>query len=63
MAKPYWLVAYGHALRVSERCDTAREAHRFCFGVDDGGTAMRIDGKAWAYRSASQPYGLRRMND
>lgn len=52
MAKPYYLCAYGHVIRISERCDSEDAATRFTFGISNSGysqmqrvTLLRVDGK------------------
>src|SRR4051812_45211178 len=54
--KPYYLVCYGHVMRVSDRCDTATEALQYCFGTrfDQGVTTERRTGPSWAYISQKQ---------
>lgn len=47
--KSYWLCAYGHVVRVSNRVDTREIAARECFGVPDGVTTIKVTGKGWRY--------------
>ncbi len=53
MSKPYYLVCYGHALRVSSRTDSPTKALKEMFGTKPGGgsTCFEMKGSGWAYIS------------
>src|SRR4051812_25617708 len=56
MAKPYFLVCYGHTMRISDRCDTEAEALKDTFGTrfNEGVTCERRTGPSWAYISGKK---------
>lgn len=58
--KPYFLVCYGHVMRISERCDLPGEAMQYCFGIKDDTriTCERREGPSWAYISQKQKRGI-----
>jgi hypothetical protein len=50
-AQSYYLVAYGHVMRISERVPDRTKAALYCFGVSDPDriTAIEMTGKLWKY--------------
>lgn len=51
MANPFYLCAYGHVMRISQRTDDPKKAALECFGVSDRVTTLMLQGKSWAYRT------------
>lgn len=53
MKKQYYLVAYGHVYRISEKTNSADSASRYCFGVS-GCTCVEIGTRKWRYLTWKQ---------
>lgn len=47
----YYYCAYGHVIRVSQKCRSEAEAAKYCFGVTDRVTCLNVGSRSPAYFS------------
>lgn len=54
MKKCYYLCAYGHVIRYSQKCYSAHEAAQYCYGVTDRVTCLNLGTRSPRYVTHAQ---------